>query len=131
MSVKIATRSLSIRKNRSLAYSNILSSDSSNESSAYTRPSDWVALPTITSSDHKFVGLHTVYENSPNFCTVRCTMSSSGTFLIDWGDGTTTTAANNTYQSHSFQYTNTAFNGTISTRGYKQTIITVRTSKNI
>ena len=125
MSVKIATRSLSIRKNRSLAYSNILSSDSSNESSAYTRPSDWVALPTITSSDHKFVGLHTVYENSPNFCTVRCTMSSSGTFLIDWGDGTTTTAANNTYQSHSFQYTNTAFNGTISTRGYKQTIITV------
>jgi len=125
MSVKIATRSLGIRKNKSLAYSNILSSDSSNESAAWTRPADWVALPTITSSDHKFVGLHAVYENSPNFCTVRCTMSSSGTFLIDWGDGTTTTAANNTYQSHSFQYTNTAFNGTISTRGYKQTIITV------
>lgn len=125
MATRIASRTLSGRKTKSLAYSNIVAADPTNESSTYTRPSDWLALPTITTSDQKFVGLHAVYENSPNFCTIRCTMSSSGTFLIDWGDGTTTTAANNTYQSHSFQYTNTAFDGTVSTRGYKQTVITV------
>lgn len=125
MATRIASRTLSGRKTKSLAYTNIVSADATNESATYTRPSDWLTLPTITAADHKFVGLHAVYENSPNFCVVRCTMSSSGTYLIDWGDGTTTTSANNINQSHSYQYTNSVFDGTLSTRGYKQAIITV------
>ena len=133
MATRVASRTLSGRKTKSLAYSNIVSANTTNESSSYTRPSDWLTLPTITTSDQKFVGLHAVYENSANFCTVRCTMSTGGTFSVDWGDGTSNTGlASNVYQSHSFQYTNTALNGTTSTRGYKQALITVTaTSGNI
>ena len=133
MATRVASRTLSSRKTKSLAYTNIVSANATNESSSYTRPSDWLTLPTITTADQKFVGLHAVYENSANFCTVRCTMSTGGTFSVDWGDGTSNTGlASNVYQSKSFQYTNTAFDGTLSTRGYKQTLITVTaTSGNI
>jgi hypothetical protein len=51
--------------------------------SGWTRPASWLALPTVLSSDEKFVGLHAVYPEG-NFVA----LSATGNYVINWGDGT-------------------------------------------
>src|SRR5574337_1200025 len=51
--------------------------------SGWTRPSSWLSMPSVVSTDQKFVGLHAVYEDS-NFVA----LSASGNYTVDWGDGT-------------------------------------------
>jgi len=51
--------------------------------SGWTRPSAWLAMPSVVSTDQKFVGLHAVYEDG-NFVA----LSASGNYTVDWGDGT-------------------------------------------
>ena len=93
-------------------------------SSTYTRPTDWLALPTITDTDQKFVGLYAVFDNTSNYVAVSATVPT-GSFQVDWGDGsspqTYTTGATAQYN---YNYS-TVSNSTISTRGYKQVIITI------
>jgi hypothetical protein len=91
---------------------------------AWTRPADWLELPTVTVSDQKFVGLFAVFPGAGNFATIRA-QTSAGTYTVDWGDGTTTTHASNAYAYHQFVYTNAALDGTLTTQGYKQAIVTV------
>ena len=177
-------------------------------STGWTRPSDWLPMPSVTSSDQKFVGLHAIFpdvfstgvrvtftdstdlvnlpqhglyngctvrfttinsttgisintnyyvinaslnafnvaaspngaalalttdgdgimefSNANNFAAVRFT-TSSGTYTVDWGDGSTpvnvasATTAEYTYNFSYYDQTNT----TLTSRGYKQAIITV------
>src|SRR5574337_1303422 len=56
--------------------------------SGWTRPSAWLAMPSVVSTDQKFVGLHAVYEYG-NFVA----LSASGNYTVDWGDGTSTVNA--------------------------------------
>jgi len=87
----------------------------------YVRPSDWLALPSVLSSDKKFVGLHAVFDNPSNFCAVQCTAA----YTVDWGDG----SAPVNYASNAFAYKNFVYgdigSGTLSTRGYRQAIVTI------
>lgn len=92
--------------------------------SAWTRPGDWLALPNVTVSDQKFVGLFAVFPGAGNFVAIHA-QTDSGTYTVDWGDGTTTTKNSNEYAYYSFDYTDSAFDGTTTTQGYKQTIVTV------
>ena len=181
---------------------------SSSSSGGWTRPSDWLPMPSVTSSDQKFVGLYAIFPdvfstgvrvtftdatdlvNLPqhglyNGCTVRFTTinsttgisintnyyvinaslnafnvaasptgatialttdgngimefsnannfaavsftTSSGTYTVDWGDGSTpvnvasNTTAEYTYNFSYYDQTNT----TLTSLGYKQAIITV------
>lgn len=177
-------------------------------STGWTRPSDWLPMPSVTSSDQKFVGLYAIFpdvfstgvrvtftdtgdlvgltqhglyngctvrfttinsttgisintnyyvinaslnsfqlasspggaaltltndgngimefSNANNFAAVRST-TSSGTYTVDWGDGSTPvnvasgTTAEYTYNFSYYDQTNT----TLTSRGYKQAIITV------
>jgi surface protein len=86
----------------------------------YVRPADWVALPTVLSSDQKFVGLHAVYDHESNFVAVNC----AGAYTVDWGDGVTENFATGVQANHNFLYANLS-SGTLSTRGYRQAVVTI------
>jgi surface protein len=91
----------------------------------WVRPSDWLPMPTnITESDQIFVGLHAVIEDNDNFVAFLFT-TSTGQYQVDWGDGSTPTLHNsNTIAQYQYNFA-TVSNSTLTSRGYKQAIITV------
>jgi len=90
----------------------------------WKRPLDWLPMPTVTSAQQTFVGLHAVIEDSDNYVAFRFT-TNTGDYQVDWGDGTVTTHASNTNAEHQYDFTNPVLNGTLTSRGYKQAMITV------
>jgi hypothetical protein len=91
----------------------------------WVRPSDWLAMPTgITAADQIFVGLHAVIENGDNYVAFLFT-TSAGQYQVDWGDGSTPTLHNsNTIAQYQYNFA-TVSSSTLTSRGYKQAIITV------
>jgi surface protein len=90
----------------------------------WVRPTDWLAMPTVTSSDDTFVGLHAVIEDGDNYCSFRFT-TSAGQYEVDWGDGSTPTLHDsNTTAQYEYDFA-TVSSSTLTSRGYKQAIITV------
>ena len=90
-------------------------------SSQWQRPSDWLTLPTLTSADNKFVGLHAVYEDA-NFVA----LTAAGAYTVDWGDGVIENYVANVVAEHEYDYsTYDTAGATLCSRGYKQAIITV------
>jgi surface protein len=90
----------------------------------WIRPSDWLAMPTgITSAKQTFVGLHAVIENSDNYVAFLFT-TSAGQYRVDWGDGTVTLHNSNTIAQYQYDFA-TVSSSTLTSRGYKQAIITV------
>ena len=87
---------------------------------AWTRPADWLALTTVGATESKFVGLHAIWEDS-NFLA----LSANGNYTVDWGDGTIENFNAGVTAYHQYDYNNAALNGTLSSRGYKQAIVTV------
>jgi len=91
----------------------------------WVRPFDWLPMPTVTSAEQKFVGLHAVIEDSDNYCAFRFT-TSAGDYQVDWGDGVIETFASNVTAEHQYNFdTYDVGNTTLSTRGYKQAMIVV------
>jgi hypothetical protein len=79
----------------------------------------------ITSANQTFVGLHAVIENSDNFCAFRFT-TSAGQYQVDWGDGTVDLVDSGVNAEHQYNFaTYDTGNTTLSSRGYKQAMITV------
>jgi surface protein len=94
-------------------------------SSGWVRPSDWLTMPTVTSAQDTFVGLHAVFPSGNNFAAFRFT-TSTGQYQVDWGDGVVDLVNSNVTAEHTYDYsTYDPTNATLSTRGYKQAIITV------
>ena len=92
---------------------------------AYTRPSDWLTMPTVSyPTDDKFVGLVAVFPYGKNVVGIQVT-TSTGTFTVDWGDGTSPqTYASTTVAVYNYDY-NSLSPTTECSRGYRQSIITV------
>jgi surface protein len=81
-------------------------------------------MPTnITSADQTFVGLHAVFPEGQNYCAFRFT-TNTGQYQVDWGDGTVELFNSNVTAEHEYNYA-TISNSTLTTRGYKQCMITV------
>jgi surface protein len=92
---------------------------------SWTRPSDWLTLPTVQNTDDTFVGLHAIFPSGNNFAAFRFT-TSTGQYQVDWGDGVVDLVNSNIVAEHTYDYsTYDPTNATLSTRGYKQAIITV------
>ena len=89
----------------------------------YTRPSDWLTMPTVALSAQTFVGLFAVRNNDSNYVALRAT-TSTGNYQVDWGDGTVTTHASNTIAEYLYTYSAIS-ESTLSSKGYKQTLIRV------
>lgn len=88
----------------------------------WQRPSDWLTLPSLTST-LVFTGLVAVFDDSNNTIAFFGGVGT-GTYTIDWGDGTSNTSSGATGISHTYNY-NDLSSSTLTTRGYRQAIITV------
>jgi len=95
-------------------------------SGTWRRPEDWLPMPMgITSADQTFVGLHAVIEDGDNFCAFLFT-TSEGQYQVDWGDGTVDLVDSGVNAEHQYNFaTYDTGNTTLSSRGYKQAMITV------
>lgn len=92
---------------------------------SWTRPSDWLPMPTVLPTEQTFVGLYAIFPSANNFAAFRFD-TSTGDYQVDWGDGTVTTHASNDIAEHTYDYaTYDTVNTTLSTRGYKQAMIVV------
>lgn len=90
-------------------------------STPYVRPADWLSLPAVLTTDQKFVGLIAVQPDS-NFVAI----SAEGDYTIDWGDGSILEdRPSGSVSEHQYDYTNALLSGTLTSRGYKQAIITI------
>ena len=87
----------------------------------YSRPSDWLTLPTVSSSEEKVVGLYAVFD-APQANYIA--FIAAGAFTVDWGDGTVENYASGATASHQYDYASID-SGTLSTRGYRQAVITI------
>jgi surface protein len=72
----------------------------------YRNPS-WLPLPTVLSSEQKFVGLHAVYPNA-NFVS----MLVSGAYTVDWGDGTIQNFSSGTQANYEYSFSDADLNNT-------------------
>lgn len=74
----------------------------------WVRNPSWLTLPTVLSTDEKFVGLVAVHKNE-NFVALTC----AGNYTVDWGDGSTPenfasgVKAEHTYDYNDADLTNT------------------------
>lgn len=97
----------------------------------WTRNTEWLTMPTVSSSENKVVILFAVYPNTSAVrLWIRQVDNVSGSWTVDWGDGTTTTSGSSNNADHTYDYTNTHFDGTLTSKGYKQAIITITPSTN-
>ena len=89
--------------------------------SGWTRPADWLTLPTVSEADQKFVGLFGVFDHDSNFVALTAT----GNYTVDWGDGSATEDINSGVTAqHQYTYS-TISDSTLCNRGYKQVIVTI------
>lgn len=98
----------------------------------WTRPADWLSLPTISASEEKFTGLYAIFPGScggsgrsadSNFVAFSLGISGNNTnYIVNWGDGTPlqTYASGATAQ---YRYNFNDVSSTITTEGFKQVVI--------
>ena len=87
----------------------------------YVRPSDWLEIDSlVVPGDQKIVILVAVFEEG-NFVGLEC----FGNYTVDWGDGTTTNHTSGSDSYHQYDWNYSGFDGTLTSRGYKQAIITI------
>jgi surface protein len=88
----------------------------------WTRPSGWLALPTLTAADEKIVGLVAVSSDA-NFIAILVTGAVG--YTVNWGDGTIENFAPNVQANHQYVYSNVNIGGNYIARNYKQAIVTI------
>jgi surface protein len=60
----------------------------SSSSAAWVRNPSWIALPSVGTSDQKFVGLVAVFpDTSGGEASNFLSLSAAGNYTVDWGDG--------------------------------------------
>lgn len=92
-----------------------------NKTVEWTRPVDWLVLPNVNASEDKMVGLYAVFDTQSEFVAFTAT----GNFTVDWGDGSATeNIASGVQAQHQYDYSAISAS-TLSTRSYKQVIITI------
>ena len=88
---------------------------------SYRRPTDWLILPSVVAADQTFVGLHAIYTDS-NFLA----LSAAGNYTVDWGDSTgSENFSTGVVAQHIYDYNDVDFDGTLTSGGFKQAIVTV------
>jgi hypothetical protein len=68
----------------------------------WTRNLNWLALPTVTDTENKFVGLHLVEADS-NFLALTVS-TSSGQYQVNWGDGDTENVNSGVTAYHQYDF---------------------------
>jgi surface protein len=98
--------------------------DPSNVNVEWTRPA-WPALDDLTSTDNVFTGIYGVEDHDSNFVSILIVVST-GTWSVDWGDGTVETGlASNVKRDHLYNYSSIA---ATPIDGFKPVVVKVTTS---
>lgn len=87
---------------------------------AWKRPSDWLALPDVAATEQKFVGLLAIPKHNTGI-----SITVAGNFTVDWGDGTAPVNYSAGFAAYRFFYFDAISNSTLTSKGYKQTLITI------
>jgi hypothetical protein len=88
----------------------------------YTRPSDWVSMPTIVTGDKKIAILYAVWNDTSNF--VALSVTGSAGYTVDWGDGTSPVNYASGVQAE-YNYSYSTVSSSVTTRGYKTVVATI------
>jgi hypothetical protein len=67
----------------------------------WQRPTEWLAMPSISATDKVLYGLVFVYENGENLITFQAQLDR---VTIDWGDGSATENTIGTASTHNYDY---------------------------
>ena len=86
----------------------------------YTRPAEWLTMPSIVSGSSVVYLLMGLTEKSDNYLAVNC----AGNYTVDWGDGSIINYTANTTASYQ-AYWNNASPSTLTSDGYRQTLIKI------
>lgn len=97
--------------------------DLADYASGWVRPSDWPAMP--ADAANKVCILAAVFaDTTANYVALHCSVST-GTYDVDWGDGTSNTGVtSNTQIDHQYTYSDPDL-GPVTSRGYKTAMIVV------
>jgi len=88
----------------------------------WERPGDWPQLAEVLPSQHKFTGLYKVENHYMNHVAMVFTQGS-GTYHVDWGDGTSEDVGSGAAAQHTYDYTDTDL--TLTSEGFKVAVVTV------
>lgn len=95
---------------------------SSSYTRTWTRPSDWLTMPTMTVGGQQMIAiLMAIRDKQAN----NMSFQIQGAFTVDWGDGVVENFASNSTASHDYSFSNAVFNGTTTTEGFKQALIKI------
>jgi hypothetical protein len=88
----------------------------------WVRPADWTAMPSAAANTARV--RFAINDNAGQVAAIRATVSS-GTYSVDWGDGTSTSGvASGVTAEHTYSYADGDI-GSATSRGYKTAIATV------
>lgn len=89
----------------------------------YTPPPQWAQLPSITGGEQKFAGVVAIYDDA-NFLALNVT-TTTGNYLVDWGDGTTGSFASTVQAQKRYEPSVYASLTSDIFRNYKTLVVTV------
>jgi hypothetical protein len=85
----------------------------------WTKPAEWLSLPSISPNDQQFYGLFSVDSGEFNYATVR----ANGRYAVNWGDGTSGEYASASRNTKIYDYNQ--LTGTPLSDGTKQVIVSI------
>ncbi len=88
--------------------------------SAWARPAEWLALPTLTAGEERLVGLYRV-NDAANQCVA---FTVTGDYTVDWGDGSSNDYAAGAKAEHTYTFGDLDPDSETS-EGWRQAIISI------
>lgn len=86
----------------------------------WVRPADWLAMPTVTSTQQVVYVLMAVNNAAYNLLALAC----AGAYTVDWGDGVVENFATGVQANHNFDWAAVSA-GTLTSKGYRQALVTI------
>lgn len=86
----------------------------------WTRPSDWLSIPSISTGEQVIYLLYGVLDNDSNYVALLC----QGNYTVDWGNGVVENFTSNTKAQYAYTFSSIPSNTTTS-EGYRQVLIKV------
>jgi len=87
---------------------------------AWTRPSDWLTIPSIATGEQVIYLLYGVLDNDSNYMALLC----QGNYTVDWGDGTIENISTNVKAQHQYTFSSIP-SSTTTSEGYRQVLIKI------
>jgi len=109
-----------------LMHKNRILANQSNDSNSYnltpetwTRPADWLPVPTLIANTEIVYTLVEIRPNFDNYIAVNC----AGNYTVDWGDGTVTNYATGTNAQRKIDFTSVT--SIVNSDGNKMLLLTI------